>query len=117
MSWDMNNMFNPMGNAPVQPNNYFNRPLSLPKYNIIRVAGENGARSMQMSPNSEVLALDNTAPIVWLLQTDGAGYLSATPFDISAHQVTPPIDVSTLEQRISKLEEMLNAKSNSKSNE
>ena len=116
MPWDMNNMFNPMGNN-MQGNNYYNRPLNLPKYNIIRVAGENGARSMQMQPNSEVLALDNTAPIVWLLQTDGAGYLSATPFDISVHQNAPAIDVNSLEQRVAKLEDMLNEQSNSKSNE
>lgn len=45
-----------------------------PKYEIIRVNGENGAQALQMSPNSEIIVLDNTAPMVWLCQTDGAGY-------------------------------------------
>lgn len=35
----------------------------LQKYEVIRVNGENGARALQMMPNSSVLLLDDTAPI------------------------------------------------------
>ena len=41
---------------------------------IVRVSGRPGAEAYQMAPNSEVLLLDETAPIVWLKTTDGAGY-------------------------------------------
>lgn len=79
---------------------------------IIRVNGENGARSLQMAPNSDALLLDNTAPIVWLAQTDGAGYMSLTPYDVSLHKTTPPVDFNDLEKRIANLEEIINEQSN-----
>lgn len=49
-------------------------------YDIIRVNGRNGAEMFQMPPNSQALLLDETMPIVWLAQTDGAGYKSPSPF-------------------------------------
>jgi len=39
-----------------------------------------------MAPNSDALVLDETAPMIWYAQTDGTGYLTVTPFDISPHQ-------------------------------
>lgn len=44
-----------------------------PKYEIIEVNGENGVNALQMAPNSRVIAMDKTAPIIWVCQTDGAG--------------------------------------------
>lgn len=78
-----------------------------PRYEIIRVNGENGARAFQMAPNSTALLLDDTAPIVWFVQTDGAGYKTETPFLISPYQPTPPVDVNALEERIQRLEAMI----------
>lgn len=75
---------------------------------ITRVNGENGARMYQMLPNSEVLLLDETAPIVWLVQTDGAGYKTITPYDVSPHQAEPSVDVKSLEDRIARLENRVN---------
>ena len=80
----------------------------LPRYEIIRVNGENGARALQMAPNSNVLLLDETADLVWLAQTDGAGYKTVTPYTISPYQPTPQVSVSDLEARIARLEERLN---------
>ena len=106
------------------PNQYFNQypqsqmPMSVmsaQRYEIIHVNGRNGADALQMLPNSNVLLLDDTAPIVWLVQTDGAGYKSLTPFDISVHKDKSAPDYQSLEDRISKLEEILNDKSDSKS--
>lgn len=57
-----------------------------------------------MGPNSAALLLDENAPIVWLVQTDGGGYLTATPFSITPYQPKPQIDINSLEERISKLE-------------
>jgi hypothetical protein len=53
---------------------------------VVRVNGKNGAEAYQMAPNSSILLLDETAPIVWLKTTDGAGYPTVTPYDIAPHQ-------------------------------
>lgn len=64
-----------------------------------------------MQPNSDILLLDETAPIIWLAKTDGAGYKTLEPYDISPHkEVTPEDKFSLLETRIAKLEEALNDK-------
>lgn len=77
---------------------------------IIRVNGRNGAMSIQMAPSSSVLVLDETAPLVWLCQTDGAGYLTVTPFDIAPHQEAPQVSVNDLSARLARLEEIVNGK-------
>ena len=61
-----------------------------------------------MTPNSSVLLLDELEPIVYLAQADRAGYKTITAYDIQLHQELPPVDTRSLEQRISKLEEILN---------
>lgn len=86
---------------------------TLKEEHTVKVNGRPGAEAYQLAPNSDKLLLDNTAPIVWLVQTDGAGYKTLTPYDLSVHKETKPEDVyKGLEERISKLEEKLNAKSN-----
>lgn len=106
MAW---NAYNPSGNY--YDNNFQTQRTMPQRYSIIRVNGENSARSFQMMPNSEALLLDTTQPIVWLAQTDGAGYLSLTPFDIKQHEELPPVDLRNLEQRLTRLEGMLNGQS------
>ena len=75
---------------------------------ITRVNGRNGAEAFQLPPNSSTLLLDETAPIVWLAQTDGAGYKTLAPYSISPYQPAPPVDVQSLEDRVKRLEEMIN---------
>ena len=82
----------------------------MPRQEVTRVNGRNGALSLQLPPNSSVLVLDETAPLVWLCQTDGAGYLSAAPFDIAPHQEAPQINMNDLNARIARLEEIVNGK-------
>lgn len=109
----LNNVaLNPAGlNFGGQPQpQYFNQNNYGPRYEVIQVNGEGGVDAFQMGPNSSVLLLDKTAPIVWLVQTDGAGYKVKTPYDISPHQAMPPVDMNSLEQRLSKLEEIVNAR-------
>lgn len=84
-----------------------------PRQEIIRVNGENGARAFQMAPNSNAILLDETAPLVWVVQTDGAGYKTVTPYNITPYQAEPPVDVRALDERIRRLEETVNAKSDS----
>ena len=83
-----------------------------PRYEVIQVNGENGAKAFQMAPNSSVLLMDATAPIVWLCTTDGAGYLTANPFSIAPYQPEPPVDVRALKERIERLEARLSEQSN-----
>ncbi len=82
----------------------------LPRQKITRVNGRNGAMAVQMAPNSSVLVLDETAPLVWLCQTDGAGYLTVAPFDIAPHQEAPQVSVNDLSARLTRLEEIVNGK-------
>ena len=71
-------------------NNQFQQPSynqnMMGKQEVVRVNGKNGAEAFQMLPNSSILLLDETAPIVWLKTTDGAGYPTIKPYDISPHQ-------------------------------
>lgn len=75
---------------------------------IIKVHGKSGADLYQMSPNSSVLLLDESEPIIYLAQTDGAGYKTITAYDIQEHRELPPVDTHSLEQRIARIEEILN---------
>ena len=113
------NNFNPNPNPiamgmqpPPQP-----QPLwRAPHYEIIQVNGEAGAQNFKMAPNSTALLLDKTGPIVWLAQTDGTGYLTVTPYDITLHQAAPQVDVQDLAARVAQIEEIIkNAESKSNS--
>ena len=81
--------------------------MNMPKFEVIKVNGKAGAENFRMAPNSSALLLDNTAPIVWYVQTDGAGYLTAAPFDITPHQTPKPVDMNDLSARVTKLEELI----------
>ena len=91
-----------------------------PHMEVTRIQGEPGVDMFQMGPNSSALLLDETAPIVWFVQTDGAGYKTKTPYDISLHVDEPKPDVKSLEdrlisidQRLQKLEGAMNDESDS----
>ena len=86
------------------------------KQDIVKVNGKNGAEAYQLAPNSSALLLDESMPIVWLKQTDGAGYPSLTPYTITPYQPEPSVDLKALEERIMKLEDKVNAKPDTSSN-
>lgn len=69
---------------------------------IIKVNGFAGAQSLRLMPNSGVIALDTTAPIVWLCQADGAGYFTPEPFTITPYQAQQP--ENDIEKRLARLE-------------
>lgn len=98
---------------PMMPQMQPPQQQQLPRMEIIHVNGQNGAQAFQMAPNSNVLLLDDTSPIVWLAQTDGAGYKTVTPYSITPYQPKPEIDLNNLEERIAKLEGMMYDQSNS----
>lgn len=80
---------------------------------VTKVNGENGARAYQIGANSSALLLDESGTMVWLVTSDGAGYKTVMPYDIAPHQSAPAPDYTTLEQRIARLEEQINAATDS----
>lgn len=84
---------------------------------VVEVTGRAGADAYQLGPDSSILLLDNTAPIVWLVKTDGAGYKTLVGYDIAPHEEEKPVDhYKELEDRIVKLEETVNAKQSDTTN-
>lgn len=67
---------------------------ALPAQQVIQVAGRQSIDTLQMAPNSSVLIMDTSAPIVWLCVSDGLGKVTATAYDITPHQDTPPFDIA-----------------------
>ena len=100
--------------SPYYANLYGQRPQQaqtniLPPQQVIQVDGRASIDTLQMSPNSSILIMDKSQPIVWLCVSDGLGKVTASAYDITPHQDIPPVDVNALEQRISALETMLTA--------
>ena len=100
-----NPFLNPYGAYPQQ---YQQMAASQPPQQVVKVNGENGARAYQIGANSSALLLDETGTMVWLCTTDGAGYKTVSAYDIVPHQTAPTPDFSTLENRIKRLEEIVN---------
>lgn len=86
---------------------YYQPPVAQPS-SVIKVNGENGARAYQMGANSSALLLDESGLMVWLVVSDGAGYKTVTPYDITPHKAAPVPDYGILESRIKRLEDMMN---------
>lgn len=84
---------------------------------ILKVSGINGVNALNLAPNTSVLALDETAPIVWLISADGAGYKTPTPYDITPHKDEQKLKANDIETRLSRLEQIVNEQSDFKSNE
>ena len=110
------NPFNPYQVNPAYANQITNNLHAMNQNQIIKVNGRGGAEAYQMPPNSQVLLLDETQPILWLKQTDGAGYPSLNAYDISPHTEKPAPDVHSLEERISRLEEAIKNESHNTNN-
>ena len=103
--------YNPYsGYAPISPQNGAGAMQGFAGQ-ITRVNGRKGAEAFRLAPNSSILLMDENDPIVWLKQTDGAGYATVTPYTVAPYQAAAPVDVNSLENRVKRLEEILNAKS------
>jgi hypothetical protein len=108
-------MFNPYNNYMnnfAQPNYMQPQPQPQPQQNIIKVHGFEGAQAFNMAPNSNVLLLDESNPIIYIKTTDGAGYPTIKAFTITPYQEKSQPDFQSLEARITRLEEVLNNESN-----
>ena len=76
----------------------------LPPQQVVQANGKASISALRMSPNSSVLIMDTTAPIVWLCTSDGLGNVTPIASDIAPHKDTPTPDVSSFEQRLSAVE-------------
>ena len=84
---------------------YFGNYGYLPAQQVIQVSGKSSVDAMKMAPNSSVLVMDNTAPLVWLCISDGVGNVSATPYEIKEYKAPPAPD--SVEARLGAVEETL----------
>lgn len=92
------------------------RPNALPQQQVIQVNGKASVDTIQLAPNSSILLMDTTAPMVWLCVSDGVGRATATPYDICEHKDPAPAQApdmtsrfDALEARIAKMEERMHA--------
>lgn len=101
---------NPLYNSMINPylQNQQSQYHQTPRMEVVKVNGENGARAFSMGPNSSALLLDESGIILWVVTTDGAGYKTVAPFDISPHQAASAPNYDELDARITRLEEILN---------
>ena len=82
---------------------------------IQKVNGRQGAESYRMGSNSQALLLDESNPIVWLVQTNELGFKTINGFDLVPHVETSQEDsMKNIEDRLKKIEEMLYEQSNSR---
>ena len=81
------------------------QPNILPQQQITQVNGKASIDTIQMAPNSSVLLLDNTSPIVWMCMSDGVGRVTSIPYDITEHVEKKPVD--ELEIRLTNIENTL----------
>lgn len=76
---------------------------------VVTFHGRQSAEMVKMAPNSSLLGMDDTAPIVWLCVTDSVGRLTVTPYDVSPHVEPVPVDpmMHEMEMRMDRIEEMI----------
>lgn len=100
---------NSNGYNPFAQNMSFNNFGAPPKYEVITVYGKEGAEALQMAPNSKAILLDERPNInlIWLAQTDGAGYKTVTPFTYAPYVEKPPVDTNELSDRVANIEQMM----------
>lgn len=85
--------------------------IQQPQKQVDRVNGENGARAFALGPYSSAMLLDESGTMVWLVTTDGAGYKTVQAYDITPHQAAQAPDYGGLENRIRRLEEIIDGNS------
>ena len=88
-------------------NPFFQPNPQLQPQQVLQVNGKASVDQLKMAPNSSLLAMDTTAPIVWLCKSDSVGAIFSQPYDISPHIEKPPVDVNALEERLIAIESML----------
>lgn len=97
----------------MQQNFQQNNP-PLPQQQIIQVNGKASVDTIRLAPNSSILALDTTEPVVWMCVSDGVGAVTSKKYDIKEHEekTVPGVEerIKALELSLAELEEKINVK-------
>ena len=94
-------MYNPYQSYNPFPQVQFPQNV-LPAQQILQANGKASIDALKMAPNSSVLIMDSTAPIVWLCTSDGLGNVSSIAYDITTHKEAPA--PNSLETRLTNVE-------------
>ena len=78
----------------------------LPAQQILKANGKASVDAVKMLPNSSVLIMDTTAPIVWMCVSDSLGNVTSTPYDVAPHKEQEP--QTSLEDRLAAVEDSVN---------
>lgn len=78
-----------------------------PQQQVLHVSGKEGLKALKLAPDSSALVLDDTAPLVWLCQTDSAGYMTQAAYSIAPYVEPEPVDLDALNARLERLEVLL----------
>ena len=87
-----------------QTNNYSMQYIQGP---VTVVHGRAGIDALRFAPNSGVIAMDDTAPMVWLCVADNIGRVTVKPYDISDHKEPEPVDLNVLFEKVLSFESEL----------
>ena len=98
-------MFPNYGNFPMPWPSYQSPRPSLPQQQVVTVAGAESLAQIQLAPNSSMLVMDQGAPVVYLVQSDGVGKVTATAYDISPHKDKAQVQQESMDARLSALEQ------------
>lgn len=82
-------MFNPYQQ---QFSNFPQTQNMLPQQQILQSNGKPTFDAYKLAPNSSVLVVDSTAPIVWKCVADGLGNVTMEAFDITPHKDEPKMN-------------------------
>lgn len=84
-----------------------------PSQQVLQANGKASIDALRLSPNSSVLIMDTTAPLVWLCVSDSLGNVKSTAYDIKLHEE----QIIGVEQRIANLETLINKLMEGRKNE
>lgn len=102
------NLYNNPYNSIFQPQQQIQQTNTLPHQQIIQVNGKASVDTIQLAPNSSILVMDTSAPIVWMCVSDGVGKVTSTPYDIVVHEEKSPINIADVEKRLENVEKFVN---------
>lgn len=91
-------------------NPYMQTAQQAPKHQVLRLKNESAvwAQTQQLQPDSSDIYLRDDGQLIWLAVKDQDGNVNIAPFDITPHQEPPAPDFTALEDRITKLEGLIN---------
>lgn len=83
---------------------YMNNYSFVPTQSLVKVTGIEGAKAYQMSPNSTAALFDDKENIMYIKQTDGAGFPTIKTFSFTELEVNDkPVEISEIRTELDAL--------------